>query len=128
MSDVEFKSLSPYLRYPDGDEAVAWLTRVFGFGPARKVAGADGAWEEGEVDAGPVRISICGKHDPAPDRGIGGLLILTVDDVDAMHARISAAGVDVDPPVDEAYGVRQCHVTDPWGHHWYFWQGEPRFD
>ena len=87
MSEVKFLSLMPYLRYPDGDEAVDWLSRVLGFGPARKVAGDDGAWEEGEIDAGQLRISICGKHDPAPERGIGSLLIVTVDDVDAMYDR-----------------------------------------
>ena len=30
-------------------------------------------------------------------------------------------------PKDEAYGPRTCHVTDPWGYQWYFWQGEATY-
>lgn len=110
----EFLSVTPYLRYPDGDAAAEWLTRVLGFGPAGSVRGADGGWAEGEVAIGPVRADICGGYEPA-GRGGGGLMIVGVSDVDAQYRRIRAAGVEIDPPRDEAYGPRTCHVTDPWG-------------
>jgi len=117
-----FTSLSPYLRYPDGDAAAEWLTRVLGFGPARSVRGADGSWAEGGVVVGPAHVDICGGYDPAA-KGAGALLIIGVSDVDAQYQRIRAAGVEIDPPRDEDYGPRTCHVTDPWGYEWYFWQG-----
>ena len=118
-----FTSLSPYLRYPDGDAAAEWLTRVLGFGPARSKRAPDGTWAEGEIAIGPVRADISGGAPPA-GRGEGTLLIIGVSDVDAQYERIRAAGVQIDPPKDEAYGPRSCHVTDPWGYEWYFWQGE----
>lgn len=43
-----------------------------------------------------------------------------VDDVDAMHRRVSAEGVVVDPPEDKPYGVRMLTVTDPTGYQWGF--------
>jgi uncharacterized glyoxalase superfamily protein PhnB len=128
----EFTTVSPYLFYPDGDAAAEWLIRVLGFGPARSVRAAGGGWAEGEVAVGGgARVDISGG--PAADaasgppasqgRGQGALLIVGVTDVDAQYRRIRAAGVEADPPRDEPYGPRTCHVTDPWGYRWYFWQG-----
>jgi uncharacterized glyoxalase superfamily protein PhnB len=45
-----------------------------------------------------------------------------VDDVDAHHARVTSAGVDVTPPEDKPYGVRMFGVTDPDGYEWGFMQ------
>jgi uncharacterized glyoxalase superfamily protein PhnB len=124
-----FTGVSPYLHYPDGDAAAQWLTRVLGFGPARSVRGPDGSWAEGEVAIGPGRVDISGAAAPGPGSGAGAgaLLIVGVDDVDAQYRRIRAAGAQLDPPKDEAYGPRTCHVTDPWGYQWYFWQGHAFF-
>ena len=122
MTKITFTGVTPYLYYPDGDAAAAWLQRVFGFGPARSMHGADGRWAEGEVAVGDGRIDISSGRD-----GNGQLLIVSVDDVDAMHARIVGAGIAANPPKDEAYGPRTCHVTDPWGYQWYFWQGEATY-
>jgi uncharacterized glyoxalase superfamily protein PhnB len=119
MSEITFSGVTPYLFYPDGDAAAEWLQRVLGFGPVRSTRGPDGSWSEGEVRIGAGRIEISGGR-PGNEQ----LLIVSVDDVDALHARIVAAGVAADPPKDEAYGPRTCHVTDPWGYQWYFWQGE----
>ena len=46
-----------------------------------------------------------------------GRLILHVDDVDAVHARALAAGLQPEaPPRDAEWGERYFHVTDPDGH------------
>jgi uncharacterized glyoxalase superfamily protein PhnB len=130
----EFTTVSPYLFYPDGDAAAAWLIRVLGFGPARSVRGPGGGWAEGEVAIGATaRVDISGSSAAGPaassaaGRGHGALVIVGVTDVDAQYQRIRAAGVSVDPPRDEPYGPRTCHVTDPWGYQWYFWQGQATF-
>ncbi len=123
--DAQFTSITPYLRYPDADAAADWLTRVLGFGPARVASrDADSHWAEGEVRIGPVRVDISGGDNAKPN---GALLIVGVCDVDAQYERIKAAGIELDPPRDEAYGPRTCHVSDPWGYQWYFWQGEAQF-
>jgi uncharacterized glyoxalase superfamily protein PhnB len=128
MSDeTEFLGVTAYLHYPDGDAAAEWLSRVLGFGPQdprRVKRDAAGRWQEGEIAIGPTRIDISAGRDPGPDNGAGALHIVGVTDVDAQYRRIMAGGVQVDPPRDEAYGPRTCHVTDPWGYQWYFWQGE----
>jgi uncharacterized glyoxalase superfamily protein PhnB len=120
MSDEQFLSVTPYLRYPDGDAAVEWLTRVLGFGPARASRDADGHWYEGDIAVGSARIAIGG----GATRPRSGYLIIGVPDADAVYRRIRDAGVEVAEPQDKPYGPRTVSVTDPWGTTWDFWQGE----
>ena len=117
--DSAFQTLTPYLQYPDGDAAVDWLNRVFGFGPARAARDDSGAWYEGDLAIGSARVAIGGGSAPS-----GGYLIIGVPDADEMYERIRAAGVEVDKPEDKPYGPRTVTVTDPWGVTWDFWQGE----
>jgi uncharacterized glyoxalase superfamily protein PhnB len=128
MSDQEqFLGVTAYLRYPDGDAAANWLTSVLGFGPvdpARVKRDSSGCWQEGELVIGPTRIDISGGSATPPEFGACTLLIVHVADVDDQYERIRAAGADIAPPEDESYGPRTCHVTDPWGYQWYFWQGD----
>jgi uncharacterized glyoxalase superfamily protein PhnB len=124
---TQFLGVTAYLRYPDGDAAAAWLSRVLGFGPVdprRVKRDSGGRWEEGELAIGQTRIDISGGSAAGPDFGAGALLIVAVTDVDAQYERIRAAGAEIDQPKDEPYGPRSCHVTDPWGYRWYFWQGD----
>jgi len=52
----------------------------------------------------------------SPVAGGGAALWLQVPEVDAEHARLAAAGVEVlSPPVDEPWGLRECWVADPDG-------------
>ena len=43
-----------------------------------------------------------------------------VDDVDAMHRRVVAAGVEAPEPEDRDYDVRSFNVDDPEGYSWGF--------
>lgn len=44
------------------------------------------------------------------------MLTVVVDDVDTVHARARAAGIEiVEPPTDLFYGQRRMLVTDPNG-------------
>ncbi|MGC1407492.1 MAG: VOC family protein [Acetobacteraceae bacterium] len=46
-----------------------------------------------------------------------GRAIFYVDDVDALHARVVAAGLSPEfAPRDAAWGERYFHITDPDGH------------
>jgi catechol 2,3-dioxygenase-like lactoylglutathione lyase family enzyme len=52
----------------------------------------------------------------SPVAGGDETLWLQVPDVDAEHARLAAAGVEVlSAPVDEPWGLRECWVADPDG-------------
>jgi uncharacterized glyoxalase superfamily protein PhnB len=87
----------------------------------------DGRWREGELAIGPTRIDISGTAGADPEFGTEALHIVAVTDVDAQYERIRQTGGEIGPPKDEPYGPRSCHVTDPWGYRWYFWQGEATY-
>ena len=53
----------------------------------------------------------------SPPSGSWGRVILRVQDVDALHDRLLAAGLKPDsPPRDAAWGERYFHLKDPDGH------------
>lgn len=51
----------------------------------------------------------------APTDRDGAALWLQVHDIDAEAARLTVAGVDVDGPRDEPWGLREAWLTDPAG-------------
>jgi MerR family transcriptional regulator, thiopeptide resistance regulator len=57
--------------------------------------------------------------------GLGSWVGVVVDDVDAVHARLNAAGHEVPEPRTRPFGVRELSVTDPEGHRWGFVQRLP---
>ena len=98
---------SPYLFYADAGAALDWLARVFGFVEQVRYVDPDGVVRESEIRVGATTIQLCG-HAPAPGHGEGLLTIVHVDDVDAQHARVVAAGVDAAGARAEA--LRRPHV------------------
>lgn len=67
----------------------------------------------GSDSRAPVQISLAsqgGSGTDVPD------LSIEVDDVDAVHAAMKAAGFAIPyGPVDEPWGVRRFYVRDPFG-------------
>jgi len=60
---------------------------------------------------------------PDPARGNAVSLMLTVDDVDALAARVEAAGVTMDRgPEDSEPAGRVAVFRDPYGHRWFLVQ------
>jgi uncharacterized glyoxalase superfamily protein PhnB/uncharacterized protein YndB with AHSA1/START domain len=118
---VTIQGLTPYLYYQDAGAALEWLARVLGFREIVRYVDDEGVVRESEMQVGPATVQLCG-HGPDPGHGEGLLLIVHVDDVDAQHARVVAAGVDAPAPEQKPYGPRTFTVTDPWGYHWDFWQ------
>ena len=87
------------------------------------MAGSDGPTLNAEMqvgdtelwlDAGPPRFFDADGKPAIPWIGVW------VDDVDAMHRRVTDAGVEADAPEDKPYGVRMLNVTDPEGNRWGF--------
>jgi uncharacterized glyoxalase superfamily protein PhnB len=120
---VTFGGLTPHLGYEDAGAALDWLSRVFGFQERARYVDKDGVVRQAEMRVGDVELWMAG-HDAGywetrggkPDLWIG----VWVDDVDAQHARVVAAGVDCPAPVDQDYDVRSFNVRDPEGYSWGF--------
>lgn len=115
------------LVYRDLGAAQAWLVDVFGL--AAGSLSYDGTRVvHAEVFAGD---GVIWMHREAPEHNmvsplaIGGLctasVAIQVDDVDAHHARVAAAGAEVTGgPVDQPYGYREYSALDLEGHLWSF--------
>ena len=102
----------PVLGYEDVGEAIAWLSRTFGF-TERWRAGSHRA--QLAVGNGAVALTESGGE-PRPVE-----VMVRVDDVDAHHARARDNGAEIlREAADYPYGERQYTAVDPGGHHWTF--------
>ncbi|HEY7422469.1 MAG TPA: VOC family protein [Gaiellaceae bacterium] len=119
--------VTPYLLYEDGDAAIEFLTKAFGFREERRMTGgAGGLHAELEVapDGGWIHLGQPpeGFRNPAVV-GKTSLVYVIVDDLDGHHARAKAAGGQIiEEPRDQDYGYRRYGCADPQGHEWYFAQ------
>ncbi len=79
------------------------------------VGGAAAAFTTFRV--GPTFLNLQLDGSPPRRRDVWGRIVFWVDDVDAMHARVRAAGRAPEmAPSDAAWGERYFHVRDPDGH------------
>lgn len=123
------KRLTPILNVSDMEASFAWFV---------KLGWTRGAWDWGTpptfggVCSGDCEIFLC--HNGQGGRGRSGLaatfgpgsneaaekavwMSLWVDDVDAVHRRCLAQGLEVTwPPTDMPWNVREMHVRHPDGH------------
>jgi uncharacterized glyoxalase superfamily protein PhnB len=117
-----YGGLVPYLFYDDVLEMLEWYARVFGWVERSRWTDGD-TIHNAEMTVGTTELWLDGggrhhlEHDGRPHAMWVGVW---VDDVDAMRARIRAAGVDVAAPEDKPYGVRMVTVEDPAGYQWGF--------
>lgn len=112
-------SYYPVLMTEDVARTAAFYATHFGFAP---VFTADWYVHLQSAQHPQVNLAILDAHHhtiPAQGRGrtaAGMLLNFEVDDVDAVHARISAAGLPILQPLrDEAFGQRHFITADPNG-------------
>jgi catechol 2,3-dioxygenase-like lactoylglutathione lyase family enzyme len=118
------KGLTPILNVSNIVDSFAWFEKL----------GWTKGWDWGTpptfggVCSGHCEIFLCqnaqggrGKsdqpttQDDSLDKGVW--MSIWVDDVDAVHQRCLAQGLDVTmPPTDEPWGVREMHVRHPDGH------------
>lgn len=115
------------LVYDDLEAAHDYLVSVFGFGPGRLDRNAGGEVVHGEVHVGDGVIWLhpaSAEHGLASPHKLGAsthCMAVFVDDVDAHHAQVVAAGADVVfPPRDMDYGFREYDVRDCEGGLWSF--------
>jgi PhnB protein len=119
--------LRPYLCVEDARAAVDWYVDVLGadvtFAPIAMPDGRIGHVELAVNGAGwMMSDEFAEANVAAPDRTRGSAvsLHLTVDDVDALAARVEAAGVRMDRgPEDSEPAGRVAVFRDPFGHRWF---------
>jgi uncharacterized glyoxalase superfamily protein PhnB len=115
-------SVTPVLTYPDVAEAVAWLTRVFGF--VEHVPIGDHRAQLGLGDGALIVADASyGRQAPVVDATSTHSVMVRVHDLDAHYQTALAAGASIlSEPADHAYGERQYAAADLAGHRWMFTQ------
>ena len=119
---VPVDTVLPHVNYQNLEQAMAWLTKAFGFQDYYRYG--DGP-SGGQMWAGKAAIQVRqaggGERSPA-QLGYGTQsLTVFVDDVDEHYARAKAAGARiVEEPHETEYGEYQYGAEDLDGHHWLF--------
>lgn len=128
MSDGGPSSLWPILHYDDTEAAHRFLVDVLGFREAVVARDDVGDIVHAELrwPGGGALLFGGTKHTDSVHGGLkAGALYLVTDDVDGVHARVTAAGADVvQPPHDTEFaagGQAYAFSTrDPEGNLWTF--------
>jgi uncharacterized glyoxalase superfamily protein PhnB len=115
------RGITPYLLCKDPAAMLDWLSTAFGFEEFSRFTDNDGRVHNAEMRAEGTEIwlSAINPDIEAGERPLQWLGVW-VENVDAMHQRVRAAGVEATPVEDKNYGIRTFGVTDPEGHHWGF--------
>lgn len=110
----------PVLIYPDVREAVAWLTKAFGFAERVRIGENHRSqlrFGDGAVIVGDVR----GDRRPPHPGEVTHSVMVRVEDAQAHCERARAHGARIlIEPTDFEYGERQYNAEDPFGHQWTF--------
>jgi uncharacterized glyoxalase superfamily protein PhnB len=121
------QTITPYLLYEDGEAAIEFAGRAFGFREVgRAIGGAGGL--HAELALGPAGARIYLGQPPGDFRnpavvGRTSSLYVLVDDVDAHHDRAKAAGAQITEELNDLpFGHRRYGCLDPQGHEWFFAQ------
>lgn len=131
----------PMIAYEDTAVALDWLTKAFGFSErGERYVMEDGTIGHAELDVGEGQVLMLAtpsgdyqspkRHRESCEAAarwldnpwvVDGLLV-TVDDLDAHHARAVAAGANVIRPLEEGPDGRLYTAEDLEGHRWMFQQ------
>ena len=115
--------ISPWafvLAVPDLDKSAAYFRDVLGF---RVLWGDATDWRLVQRDSVRVMLGHCPNDMPPSDLGSHNWFgYLEVDDINALHAEITARSATCSEPVNRAYGMREVVVTTVDGHRIVFGQ------
>ena len=113
---MNVEQVVPILNVTDVEASVAWFGKL-GWEPGFQWRGTHpGPVDFGAVVAGDLEIFLC--RDGQGGRGdTGAWMSIWVDDMDAVHERALAEGLEIThPPTNEPWNVREFHVRHPDGH------------
>ncbi|GAA1720287.1 hypothetical protein GCM10009809_15040 [Isoptericola hypogeus] len=119
--------LTPHLCVGDARRAVEWYREALGAEVVHEpIVMPDGRVGHVELEVAGARWMMAdpfpeiGVEPPGTDRGAAVSLHLTVDDVDEVATRVTAAGVRLDRgPEDDVHAGRVAVFRDPFGHRWF---------
>jgi PhnB protein len=127
MADVKpipegYHSLTPYLIIDGAAEAMEYYKKAFGAVELfRMEHGGKVGHAEMKIGDSPLMLGDENAQYKGP-KSLGGtpmMLMIYVDDVDAIYPQaIAAGGTEVKPLQDQFYGDRSGTLTDPFGHVW----------
>ncbi|WP_223167035.1 VOC family protein [Nonomuraea sp. SYSU D8015] len=125
MTSLRPQGLSPHLFVRDTQAAIDFYREGLGAVEVFRNTLPDGVILFVELQLGAGRLLV---SEETPDLGalapptLGGspvLILLEVDDPDAVAERAIAAGADIEMPVQETFwGERYGVLRDPFGHRW----------
>ena len=120
-----YHTATPYLILKDAARGIEFYKRAFGAAETMRMPGPAGKVMHAEIKIGDSPIMLAdefpemGARSPQSLGGSPVILLLYVDDVDAVVAQAVAAGAKILRPVqDQFYGDRAGTITDPFGHSW----------
>jgi PhnB protein len=120
------QTVTPYLLYEDGEAAIEFATRAFGFREVDRQTGAAGGLhaELETPEGGRIYLGQPPRDFRNPSVvGRTSHVYILVDEVDAHFERAKAAGAEImEEPNDLPFGQRRYGCADPQGHEWYFAQ------
>lgn len=119
---VPTSTILPHIVYCDLDQAIVWLTSVFGFQEHYRYGDpASGA----QMQLGGISVQLFrareGYSSPSQLGAATQSLTIFVEDVEAHFARSKSSGARIVEDLHETeYGELQYGVVDLEGHHWLF--------
>ena len=113
----------PVLAYGDVNQAIAWLTKAFGFSERFRTAPEpDGTIHHAQMAVGEGAIILNGQRVSEPGVSIQRIFV-RVEDVNAHFERVREFGARIlRAPADCAFGERQYTAQDLAGNEWTFSQ------
>jgi PhnB protein len=115
----------PYLAVDDAAAAIEFYRAAFDAEEVLRLPEPDGKISHAEIRIGDARLFLSDEYpdDVLGPRTVGGtsvMIVLEVDDGDALFDRAVAAGAKVDRPLQDAFdgALRTGKLRDPFGHSW----------
>ncbi|SRR5579872_2505504 len=115
-------TILPHIQYPDVPEAIAWLSRMFGFRECYRY-GQPVSGAQMQIGRAWLMIKRAEPGESTPAQLGYGTQSLTIflEDVDAHFQKTKAAGAKILEELHETvYGELQYAAEDFAGHHWLF--------
>ncbi len=120
-----YHTATPYLIIDGAARALEFYARAFGATEIMRIDQPGGKIGHAEIKIGDSPIMLSDEWPQMGYRGpssLGGspvIIMLYVDDVDAVFARAVEAGAEsVKPVATQFYGDRSGTIRDPFGHTW----------
>lgn len=109
----------PELAYPDVDEAIDWLCRVYGFTLRLRIGN-----HRAQLNVGNGAIVVTERRDGSSNSAdLSFAVMIRLEDVDRHYQHALRHGADIlQEPADYPYGERQYVTRDLCGYRWTFSQ------